>query len=64
MKQPRQVRGQDPERRSESGNAAALLIIDVQKGLAEASLGKRNNPDAEANMALLLAAWRKRQWRI
>ena len=40
----------------------ALLIIDVQKGLAEPSLGQRNNPDAEANMARLLAAWRKRRW--
>ena len=38
---------------------AALLLIDVQKGLADPSLGKRNNPDAEANMALLLTAWRE-----
>jgi len=44
--------------------AAALLIIDVQKGLADAALGQRNNPDAEANMARLLAVWRKRQWPI
>ena len=40
----------------------ALLIIDVQQGLAEASLGERNNPQAENNMAALLAAWRQRQW--
>jgi len=39
----------------------ALLIIDVQKGLDDPSLGKRNNPDAESNMALLLAQWRKQQ---
>lgn len=39
-----------------------LLIIDVQKGLAEASLGQRSNPDAEHNMATLLAAWRERSW--
>jgi len=45
-------------------NAAALLIIDVQKGLAETSLGQRNNPDAEAKMTRLLAAWRERQWPI
>ena len=38
----------------------ALLIIDVQKGLADPSLGQRNNPNAEKNMALLLDAWRKR----
>lgn len=45
-------------------DAAALMLIDVQKGLADASLGQRNNPDAEANMARLLAVWRKRQWPI
>jgi nicotinamidase-related amidase len=38
----------------------ALLVIDVQKGLDEPRLGRRNNPDAEANMAALLAAWRAR----
>lgn len=37
-----------------------LLIIDVQRGLAEASLGQRNNPAAECNMAALLTAWRGR----
>ena len=39
----------------------ALVLIDVQQGLADPSLGKRNNPDAEANMARLLAAWRQRR---
>ena len=39
----------------------ALLIVDVQKGLDEPSLGLRNNPDAEANMASILAAWREQQ---
>lgn len=42
--------------------APVLLIIDVQKGLAEPSLGRRNNPQAENNMAALLRAWRERKW--
>jgi len=44
---------------NDADNNPALLIIDVQKGLAEASLGLRNNPDAEANIAALLGVWRK-----
>lgn len=39
-------------------NNTALIIIDVQDGLDEPRLGKRNNPNAENNMARLLAAWR------
>ena len=39
-----------------------LLIIDVQKGLAEPSLGQRNNPQAETNMVKLLTASRERRW--
>ncbi|MEJ2750378.1 MAG: hypothetical protein P8183_21095, partial [Anaerolineae bacterium] len=35
-----------------------LLVIDVRKGLDNPSLGRRNNPEAEANMARLVAAWR------
>lgn len=38
---------------------SALLIIDVQKGLDAPELGRRNNSDAESNMAMLLAEWRK-----
>lgn len=41
-------------------DTTALLIIDVQEGLDDPALGQRNNPDAEANMARLLAAWRAR----
>ena len=36
----------------------ALLIVDVQKGLDDPKLGMRNNPQAEENMAKLLAFWR------
>jgi len=38
----------------------ALIIIDVQEGLDDSRLGKRNNPDAESNMARLLKEWRRR----
>lgn len=44
---------------NDADNIPALLIIDVQKGLAEATLGARNNPDAEANISALLKTWRK-----
>lgn len=37
---------------------AALILIDVQEGLDEPRLGRRNNPTAEANMARLLQHWR------
>lgn len=42
----------------------ALLLIDVQQGVDVlthwgGATGRRNNPDAEANMAKLLEAWRR-----
>src|SRR5438309_5794809 len=44
---------------------AALVVIDVQKGLDEYEYwGQRNNPQAEENMARLLDAWRRRGWAI
>lgn len=42
--------------------AAALLIVDLQKAIDDprwAASGPRNNPRAEANIAALLAAWRR-----
>ena len=39
----------------------ALIIVDMQHCMAESAAGARNNPDAEANIALLLSAWRHAQ---
>jgi nicotinamidase-related amidase len=37
---------------------AALIVIDMQKGMRHPRLPPRNNPQAEDNIARLLAAWR------
>ena len=41
-----------------------LIIIDMQKGMALAAAGQRNNPEAEENIAQLIAAWRAAQGSI
>ena len=43
----------------------ALILVDVQCAIDDPSWGgDRNNPDAEANMAILLARWRQKQWPV
>lgn len=41
-------------------NKPALIIIDIQKGFEDPKWGKRNNPQAEKNIAKLLAIWRNK----
>lgn len=40
-------------------NNTALLIIDMQQGMNQPTLGPRNNPDAEVQIQHLLNAWRQ-----
>lgn len=42
----------------------ALLIIDVQQGFNDTRWGKRNNLNAESNMALLLSMWREKEYPV
>jgi nicotinamidase-related amidase len=38
-----------------------LILIDLQRAVDHPSWGRRNNPDAEATIAAMLATWRKRR---
>ena len=41
-------------------SSPALVVVDVQKGLADPVWGRRDNPACEENIAALLAGWRER----
>jgi len=41
-----------------AGDSTALVLIDLQKGMADPAAGERNNPDAETRIAELLKVWR------
>jgi nicotinamidase-related amidase len=43
---------------------ALLPLIDLQKAVDHPDWGTRNNPQAEANVARLLAHWRERRWPV
>ncbi|HEY2793332.1 MAG TPA: isochorismatase family protein [Micromonosporaceae bacterium] len=41
----------------EIGPNTALVIVDVQKAFEDPEMGRRDNPDAEANIGALAEAW-------
>jgi nicotinamidase-related amidase len=52
--------------KSGSPNQPGLLVIDVQNGIDDAEYwgGNRNNPEAEGNIKLLVACWKKKDFPI
>lgn len=45
--------------------STALIVVDVQKGFDDRAVwGERNNPECEANVGRLIAAWRDHDWPI
>ena len=47
-----------------SPGAAVLLLIDLQQAIDHPSWGQRNNPQAETQIARLLAHWRGQGWPV
>lgn len=46
-------------------DSTALIVVDVQKGFDDVNYwGPRNNPDCEANIEKLIAAWRSQNWPV
>lgn len=46
-------------------DSTALIVIDLQKAIDHPSWGRRNNPQAEENIARLIDAWRRtKRWVI
>ena len=43
----------------EISRSSVLIPIDIQKGFQESKYGKRNNPDLEKNVSLILRKWRE-----
>jgi nicotinamidase-related amidase len=43
---------------------SALLLVDLQKAIDHPSCGTRNNTEAEAQVARILAHWRARGWPV